>query len=427
MQYRYVVHSKLVSDIRRIGRSRLVHATDDIDAMVEKLTTAILDAKNLTVPHVKPSKYSLQLPPDIKKLISEKNRLKRQAQRSSRPSTARALMSEVYDLQNLINYEINQLKNNDFARLLEDIVFPDSDHKMFKLAKLLKNRKNKIPQLKNGDELATTPLDKCELLTSQFMENYTNPLENNNKSFTKKVEARAQRYLRRCNVEPNYTNIKEVEDEVRRVKKRKAPGDDGVHNQLIRNLPNTAVHYLMIIINSCMLLSYFPPSWKCAKVSAVKKPGKPANQPSSFRPISLLSCLSKIVERIFLRRLNDALEENNTIPDIQHRFRSGRSTTTQLHQLVSSVKSNLSNSLSTGLVFLDVEKAFDRVWIDGLIVKMIDNNIPAYIIKFAYSFLTNRSFYVYIEGQRSPSKSTKFGLPQGAVLSPVLYSLYTYD
>lgn len=76
---------------------------------------------------------------------------------------------------------------------------------------------------------------------------------------------------------------------------------------------------------------------------------------------------------------------------------------------------------------MDIEKAFDRVWIDGLIFKLIDIRMPAYIIKFIKNYLTNRTFQVHIQGFNSNIKETLFGLVQGAVLSPILYSIYTYD
>jgi len=76
---------------------------------------------------------------------------------------------------------------------------------------------------------------------------------------------------------------------------------------------------------------------------------------------------------------------------------------------------------------LDVEKAFDRVWHQGLLYKMDKLNFPAYLIKIVSSFLKNRSFHVEIRGKKSPNFSIPFGVPQGAVLSPTLYNIYIHD
>lgn len=185
--------------------------------------------------------------------------------------------------------------------------------------------------------------------------------------------------------------------------------------------------FLTLIINCCLLLSYFPQKWKHAKVVAIKKPNKPPSQPTSYRPISLLSSISKILERVILTRLTEHLTLNNIIPYQQHGFRPGRSTTTLLHDVTNKIRQAKDSKQSTGMILLDAEKAFDRVWVEGLIFKMIKTNTPHYIIKIVYSFLTNRSFQVWVGNKLSTTKYPKFGVPQGAVLSPTLYSLNIYD
>ena len=93
----------------------------------------------------------------------------------------------------------------------------------------------------------------------------------------------------------------------------------------------------------------------------IKKTDKPGSQPSSYRPISLLSILSKILERIVLHRIQRHLDDFNILSDTQHGFRVGLSTITQLHLVTETIDTNLSNKLSTGVVLMDIEKAFDCV------------------------------------------------------------------
>ena len=83
--------------------------------------------------------------------------------------------------------------------------------------------------------------------------------------------------------------------------------------------------------------------------------------------------------------------------------------------------------MSTGMLLVDVEKAFDRVWLDGLVFKLIYLNVPHYLIKIINSFLRQRSYHVTVDGCKSSTKSIKYGVPQGAVLSPTLYNIYTAD
>ncbi|GBL87800.1 RNA-directed DNA polymerase from mobile element jockey [Araneus ventricosus] len=87
----------------------------------------------------------------------------------------------------------------------------------------------------------------------------------------------------------------------------------------------------------------------------------------------------------------------------------------------------MNNKFYTGGIFLDIQKAFDRVWHDGLIYKLIQLNFPKYLINILKSFLENRTFKVVIHGETSNTGVIKAGTPQGSVLSPILYSIFTSD
>jgi hypothetical protein len=193
-------------------------------------------------------------------------------------------------------------------------------------------------------------------------------------------------------------------------------------------LPPRGINFLTFIINSCLKLDYFPPRWKHAKVVPIPKHGKDLSKPDSFRPISLLCSLSQILERVVLNRINKHIELENIIPEEQHGFRQKFSTTKQLTKLIISAKENMDNKKSTGLVMLDVEKAFDRVWHAGLLHKMINLNFPQYLTCMVSNFLQDRSFHVDVNGAQSHTYDIPFGVPQGAVLSPTLYNIYyTHD
>lgn len=211
------------------------------------------------------------------------------------------------------------------------------------------------------------------------------------------------------------------------MKVSKAPGIDKVHNSLVKKLPPIGFLYLALIINACLKLNYFPSKWKHANVIPIKKPGKPAAETTSYRPISLLNSLSKILERIILKRLQDHLAATFAIPDDQHGFQKGKSTVTQLQRLITTIRNSLNNRLSTGMLLVDVEKAFDRVWLDGLVFKLISMNVPHYLVKIINSFLRERSFHVTVDGKKSGQRLIHYGVPQGAVLSPTLYNIYTSD
>ena len=141
-------------------------------------------------------------------------------------------------------------------------------------------------------------------------------------------------------------------------------------------------------------LQYFPKAWKGATVICLPKQGKPLSQASSYRPISLLRTLSKVAESIILKRLNNFIKESKTLPDFQHGFRHHHSTCHQLLRVAEHIADNLNKSKHTSMLLLDAKQAFDRVWHDGLIYKLIQLDCPHYLIGIIKSFLSDRTFRV---------------------------------
>ncbi|GBN48317.1 RNA-directed DNA polymerase from mobile element jockey [Araneus ventricosus] len=171
-----------------------------------------------------------------------------------------------------------------------------------------------------------------------------------------------------------------------------------------------------------MTIGHFPTKWKTATVIPILKPGKDPTQPSSYRSISLFFAISKIAEHIILDRLNTHLVVNNILRPEQFGFRKNLSTTHQLIRVVEFVEEAFNNKQKTGAVSLDIQKAFDRVWQDALICKLINYNTPNYITKIIQNYLTNRNFMV--KNEFSDLKQINAGVAQDSKLGPVLFSLF---
>ncbi|GBO36806.1 putative RNA-directed DNA polymerase from transposon BS [Araneus ventricosus] len=196
---------------------------------------------------------------------------------------------------------------------------------------------------------------------------------------------------------------------------------------MLKNLPCTMIFEFTEIINNIFKFNYFPKAWKTAVVVPILKPGKDPTQPENYRPISLLSTLSKLTENFILDKLNEHLAENKILCPEQFGFRKSLTTTHQLLRVVEYITSGFEKGECTGAVFLDVQKAFDRVWIQGLIHKLIRYKIPPHLLQLLKSYLEERKFAVKIGNSLSEAKIMRAGIPQGGKISPVLYSLYVND
>ena len=222
-------------------------------------------------------------------------------------------------------------------------------------------------------------------------------------------------------------NIKDIKTHIMSIP-NKAPGDK-IFPQHLKHSTEKLFEILAIIYNNSVDLGYFPDSWKSSLITMILKPGKPASSPSSYRPISLLLTLLKLSERIMIVKITKYMIKNNLMNKFQAGFRKGKSCTHQLLRLSEHI-STWFNKRPTGrtvAIFIDAEKAFDTVWHDGLRKMLHDSNIPVKIIRWISSFLRNRRGKVKVNNCISKEVFLLAGVPQGSILSPLLYIFYIKD
>lgn len=221
--------------------------------------------------------------------------------------------------------------------------------------------------------------------------------------------------------------LPEIKNLIKGLENNKAPGLDRIDNKTIKALPDRALLYLILIFNNSLRLGHFPQQWKTAIVTMIPKPGKPTELLASYRPISLLSGLSKILERILLKRMYESRNFTNAIPSHQFGFRYKHNTEQQLARVTQFILKAYEANNYCSAVFLDIQEAFDRVWHPGLFYKLKSLLSPILYATICH-YLTNRTFMVEChEGARSTPKVITAGVPQGSVLGPILYTIYTSD
>ena len=181
-----------------------------------------------------------------------------------------------------------------------------------------------------------------------------------------------------------------------------------------------------VLFNKSVSEGIFPNILKIARVTPIYK-SKSHKIVSNFRPISVLSFTSKILEKLMKSRVMKYLERNSIIYDKQFGFREGYSTTDAILEFVDSCTTSLNDKIYTIAVFLDLSKAFDTVNKDIMLKKLDYLGFRGVVNEWFASYLSDRRMYVQYENSRSVMKTLNIGLPQGAVSSPYLFTLYVND
>ncbi|CAF1434354.1 unnamed protein product [Rotaria magnacalcarata] len=201
----------------------------------------------------------------------------------------------------------------------------------------------------------------------------------------------------------------------------------GLSPMLLDHVPKNFWHLTIPLFNLSLQTTFMPEKWKDVRMVILAKKKNLFCTPDATRPISLLDCHLKVIEKLFLSRFLKVLNDRGLLPDNQFDFRANHRLQSRVLLLIDQIYSLMVNSSPVCTVFVDFRSAFDQLWFDGCVGKRSRLGIPATYAAWIKEWLTNRRGYIDIQGTCSRWLPIKRGGPQGSCLTPSIFITYHSD
>ena len=274
------------------------------------------------------------------------------------------------------------------------------------------------------DDWATENSEKAKVLARRFF-----PLRPETEAFqVRTCERRNEmdRWLEEDWGEFPPITAMEVHRKIKEMRALAAPGPDGIVIQCLQETSSIVVPILCRIYQCLLQEGTHPSMWRKAKVLPIPKLGTDSNAAKGYRPIALLSVLSKVMEGLMKDRLSFTLESNQNLNECQQGFRQGRSTELALWRFVTSASGALKNRHRCVAVTLDIQSAYDTVDHTALLWKLKAKGVPRYMVAWIKAFLSDRTADLMVNESTFPF-DIPTGVPQGSPLSPTLFLVFIDD
>ena len=213
---------------------------------------------------------------------------------------------------------------------------------------------------------------------------------------------------------------------ISRLKSKKSFGLDGISSYILKIAGSVVSKGLANIFNISISTGTFPDSWKIAKVAPIFKEGS-KSEIGNYRPISVLSTVARVFERLVYDQLSSYMEKNKYLSKYQSGFRKFHSTVTSMLRNSNDWLLNMDRGNYNGVVFFDIKKAFDTVDHEILLCKLNKYGISGVELSWFKSYLSDRKQSCFLNGESSSFKFVECGIPQGSCLGPLLFIIYIND
>ena len=418
-------------------------STSDLDKYADFIIAAISTAVDKAIPTSKSVRpESTPISDETRALIKEKRKLRRLYSQKKDP----AVKTRINQLQKQVKEDLKLESLVSWENFCNSISLESDPSKSWrKIKNFLKPKGQRdYPTLHHANKVAKTNADKAQLFaesverhfgieSDHFDSNHFHDVnkfvEDNHRHFYPPEDPDDYRF----DVGNEHELVADVDATtliklVKFLKRGKAPGPDTIPNEVLRLGTTTSLfHHLAKLFTSSIQLGYIPTAWKIATLRMLLKPDKLPSLTTSYRPISLISSIMKLFERVIEQRLRSHLEHIGFINKHQSGFRRAKSTDDHLFRLSQSIMESFNKGEHVVAAFLDVEKAFDNIWHNGLRYKIFQLDLPTKMTHWLSDFLVGRLIQVNVNNFFSNQINPKAGVPQGSVLSPLLFLIYVND
>lgn len=419
----------------------------EIDDSIDQFTSAIRSTIAEIVPVVALHRRNqIPLPQNIIDLINNRKRLRRRWQRNRYTHYDYQLRSEISCLTVLIDMQIKVHHQQHWEKRLQSVTLDNSTFKKIKqFTGSLTREPTPALTIPNSDAIVSNDNDKADLLGSHFeavhnrnhligdqarstrinLEVNTSFVDHAPKTVFSPVASANPSFV--YNPDRHLVSVKSLSDLLKVRPNKKSVGTDGIPDIVLKKMSLRAKIFTAMLFNQIYNSGYYPSAWKRAVVIPIHKKDKPKQDPNSYRPIALLPCISKLYESAVKPRLKSECSSLGVIPLDQFGFEFGRCTSQPQIKFQTDIATNLNSRKPTIACALDIEKAFDTIWHEGLVFKMKEANFSPHICLIIYNYLKGRSFVVKANSTMSKAFTITAGVPQGGVLSAPLFNIYVAD